>query len=48
MGEKNKEKDLDQIVEDAMKRYYMKGIKQKLKTESRLSTLRIIYYILKK
>lgn len=50
MGAKNKEKekDLEQTVEDAMKRYYMKGIKQKLKTENRLSTLRVVYYTLKR
>lgn len=47
MAKENTKKDLDQVVEDAMKRYYMKGIKERLK-DSNLSSLRVAYYVLKK
>lgn len=46
MTESRTEKDIDADVEEAMKRYYMKKIKEKLKTEDRLSKLKIVYYIL--
>lgn len=46
MTESRSEKDIDADVEEAMKRYYMKKIKEKLKTEDRLSKLKIVYYIL--
>ena len=48
MAESRTEKDIDADVESAMKRYYMKKIKEKLKTEDRLSTLRVVYYVLKR
>lgn len=48
MAESRSEKDIDADVEEAMKRYYMKKIKEKLKTEDRLSTLRVVYYVLKR
>lgn len=46
MAESRTEKEIDADVEEAMKRYYMKKIKEKLKTENRLSKLKIVYYIL--
>ena len=46
MVESRTEKEIDADVEEAMKRYYMKQIKEKLKTEDRLSKLKIVYYIL--
>ena len=46
MAESRSEKDIDADVEEAMKRCYMKKIKEKLKTEDRLSKLKIVYYIL--
>ena len=42
-----KREDLDQIVEEAMKRYYRKGIKERLK-DANLSALRVAYYTLKR
>lgn len=48
MVESRSEKEIDADVESAMKRYYMKKIKEKLKTEDRLSTLRVVYYVLKR
>ena len=48
MTESRTEKEIDADVESAMKRYYMKKIKEKLKTEDRLSTLRVVYYVLKR
>lgn len=48
MAESRTEKDIDADVEEAMKRYYTKKIKEKLKTEDRLSTLRVVYYVLKR
>lgn len=48
MVESRTEKEIDADVESAMKRYYMKKIKEKLKTEDRLSTLRVVYYVLKR
>lgn len=39
--------DLDQVVEEAMKRYYRKGIKERLKNAN-LSALRVAYYVLKR
>ncbi len=48
MAESRTEKEIDPDVEEAMKRYYMKKIKEKLKTEDRLSTLRVVYYVLKR
>lgn len=48
MAESRTGKDIDADVESAMKRYYMKKIKEKLKTEDRLSTLRVVYYVLKR
>ena len=41
MVESRTEKEIDADVEEAMKRYYMKKIK-----EDRLSKLKIVYYIL--
>lgn len=46
MAESRTEKEIDADVEEAMKRYYTKKIKEKLKTEDRLSKLKIVYYIL--
>lgn len=48
MAKSRTEKEIDADVESAMKRYYMKKIKEKLKTEDRLSTLRVVYYVLKR
>ena len=48
MAESRTEKEIDADVESAMKRYYMKKIKEKLKTEDRLSTLRVVYYVLRR
>lgn len=48
MAESRTEKEIEKDAEEAMKRYYMKKIKEKLKTEDRLSTLRVVYYVLKR
>ena len=48
MAESRSEKDIDADVKEAMKKYYKKKIRELLRNEERLSTLRVVYYILKK
>lgn len=48
MAESRNEKDIDADVEEAMKKYYKKKIREILRNEERLSTIRIVYYILTK
>ena len=40
--------ELDKDTEEAMKKYYKKKIRELLRNEDRLSTLRVVYYILTK
>mgnify|MGYP004517975121 CR=1 FL=1 len=40
--------ELDKDTEEAMKKYYKKKIREILRNEDRLSTLRVVYYILTK
>ena len=42
------QKEIDKDTEEAMKRYYKKKIREILRNEDRLSTLRVVYYILTK
>lgn len=42
------EEEIEKDVEEAMKRYYKKKIRELLRNEDRLSTLRVVYYILTK
>lgn len=48
MVESRSEKDIDADVKEAMKKYYKKKIRELLRNEERLSTLRVVYYILTK
>lgn len=48
MAESRTEKDIDADIEEATIRYYKKKIRECLKNEDRLSTIRIVYYILTK
>lgn len=48
MAESRTEKEIDADVEEAMKKYYKKKIRELLRNEERLSTLRVVYYILTK
>lgn len=42
------QEEIDKDTEEAMKRYYKKKIREILRSEERLSTLRVVYYILTK
>lgn len=42
------QEELDRDTEEAMKKYYKKKIREILRNEDRLSTLRVVYYILTK
>ena len=48
MAESRSEKDIDADVEEAMKKYFKKMIREILRCDDRLSTIRIVYYILTK
>ena len=40
--------EIDKDTEEAMKKYYKKKIRELLRSEERLSTIRVVYYILTK
>jgi len=40
--------EIDKDTETAMVRYYKKKIREVLRSEERLSTLRVVYYLLTK
>lgn len=42
------QEEIDRDTEEAMKKYYKRKIKEILRNEDRLSTLRVVYYILTK
>lgn len=42
------QEEIDKDTEEAMKKYYKKKIREILRNEDRLSTLRVVYYILTK
>ena len=42
------QEEIDRDTEEAMKKYYKKRIREILRSEERLSTLRVVYYILTK
>lgn len=42
------QEEIDKDTEEAMKRYYKKKIREILRNEERLSTLRVVHYILTK
>lgn len=42
------QEEIDRDTEQVMKRYYKKKIREILRNEERLSTLRVVYYILTK
>lgn len=42
------EEEIRKDVEEAEKKYYKKKIREILRNEDRLSTLRVVYYILTK
>lgn len=42
------QEEIDKDTEEAMKRYYKKKIREILRNEERLSTIRVVYYILTK
>ena len=42
------QEEIDKDTEEAMKRYYKKKIREILRSEERLSTIRVVYYILTK
>lgn len=42
------QEEIDKDTEEAMKKYYKRKIKEILRNEDRLSTLRVVYYILTK
>lgn len=42
------QEEIDKDTEEAMKRYYKKKIREILRSEERLSTLRVVHYILTK
>lgn len=42
------QEEIDRDTEEAMKKYYKKKIREILRNEDRLSTLRVVYYILTK
>lgn len=42
------QEEIDKDTEEAMKRYYKKKIREILRNEDRLSTIRVVHYILTK
>lgn len=42
------QEEIDKDTEEAMKKYYKKKIREILRSEERLSTLRVVHYILTK
>lgn len=42
------QEEIDKDTEEAMKRYYKKKIREILRNEERLSTIRVVYYTLTK
>lgn len=42
------QEEIDRDTEEAMKKYYKKKIRELLRNEDRLSTLRVVYYLLTK
>ena len=42
------QEEIDRDTEEAMKKYYKKKIREILRNEERLSTIRVVYYILTK
>lgn len=42
------QEEIDRDTEQAMKKYYKKKIREILRSEERLSTLRVVHYILTK
>lgn len=42
------QEEIDKDTEEAMKRYYKKKIRELLRNEDRLSTLRVVHYVLTK
>lgn len=42
------QEEIDRDTEEAMKKYYKKKIREILRNEERLSTLRVVHYILTK
>lgn len=48
MAENRTEKDIEKDAEEATIRYYKKKIREILRSEERLSTLRVVYYVLTK
>lgn len=42
------QEEIDRDTEEAMKKYYKKKIREILRSEERLSTLRVVHYILTK
>ena len=47
-SDKMTEEEIRKDVEEAEKKYYKKMIRELLRSEERLSTLRVVHYILKK
>ena len=47
-SDKMTQEEIDKDTEEAMKRYYKKKIREILRNEERLSTLRVVHYILTK
>lgn len=42
------QEEIDRDTEQAMKKYYKKKIRELLRNEERLSTIRVVHYILTK
>ena len=42
------QEEINKDTEEAMKKYYKKKIREILRNEERLSTLKVVYYILTK
>lgn len=47
-SDKMTQEEIDRDTEEAMKKYYKKKIRELLRSEERLSTLRVVHYILTK
>ena len=47
-SDKMTKEEIDRDTEEAMKKYYKKKIRELLRSEERLSTLRVVHYILTK
>lgn len=48
MAESRTEKDIEKDAEEATMRCYKKKIRELLRSEERLNTLKVVYYILTK